>query len=97
MQMHEKRWPMFNRVLEQAQRMDRVMDRLGVDPVFAARQDHGKAFARARAVCLVCPFAEACKEWLRHGGDACEPPGYCPNSAFFASFRRGHVAVRHDH
>lgn len=83
----DKRWPMFNRVLHQAQRMDDMMRHLGVDPALAARQDDGKAFARARTVCLVCPFAEACGEWLARGTGATEPPTYCPNTPFFVACR----------
>jgi hypothetical protein len=84
---------MFNRVLHQAQRMDDIMEHLGVDPAFAARQDGGRAFARARAVCLVCPFTEACRRWLAQGRDRTDPPGFCPNRTFFSAARAGKLRV----
>ncbi len=85
---HDKRWPMYERVLQQAQRMDEMMERLGVDPVLAAREAHGDVMARARAVCTVCPFAQPCGLWLASLSEPQDPPGFCPNRAFFASFRR---------
>jgi hypothetical protein len=91
---NDKRWPMFNRVLHQAQQLDEMMRCLVVDPALAARQDEGEAFARARIVCLVCPFAEACRRWLAQAEQATEPPGFCPNAEFFATSRRK-VPVSH--
>jgi hypothetical protein len=84
----DKRWPMYNRVLQQAQRMDDMMRCLGADPALAARQDEGEAFAHARTVCLVCPFQAPCGRWLAQATDVVEPPGFCPNAAFFAAARR---------
>lgn len=78
---------MYNRVLHQAQRMDDMMRRLGVDPALAARLDEGQAFARARVVCLVCPFAEACGRWLHQDAAVSEPPAFCPNAGFFTAAR----------
>jgi uncharacterized protein DUF6455 len=85
---NDKRWPMYRRVLHQAQRMEDMMRHLGVDPAPAARQHDGQGFARARIVCLVCPYAEACGSWLTLAGDAAEPPDFCPNAEFFAAARK---------
>jgi hypothetical protein len=87
MHQHERRWPMFNRVLEQARHMDEVMRRLGVDPGLAARQEMGAAFARAQRVCLFCPYANQCEEWLAYATDVSQPPPFCLNAGFFASCR----------
>lgn len=88
MHKHDEQWPMFRRVLQQAQRLDDVMARLGIEPCLAARQEMGAAFARARTTCLFCPFMEDCERWLaRAGAGAAEPPGFCPNAAFFAACR----------
>ena len=43
--------PMLARVLRQADLLDQVMQRLGVDPVAAARVDNGIAFYEARTKC----------------------------------------------
>jgi hypothetical protein len=90
-----RRWPMFDRVLRRARRMDDMMERMGGDPALAARQDQGSAYARARTVCLVCPFTDRCKQWLQASGEPAPPP-FCPNAAFFAASRRRRGPVRHD-
>ena len=89
MHRHETRWPMFNRVLQQAARMDGMMERLGVDPVLAARQDQGQAYGRARTICLNCPAGPQCERWLAEPAGASEPPPlFCPLAAFFAACRQ---------
>ncbi|HWE16821.1 MAG TPA: DUF6455 family protein [Hyphomicrobiaceae bacterium] len=90
------RWPMFDRVLRRARRMDDMMERMGADPALAARQDHGSAYARARTVCLVCPFTEHCERWLAQASVEPAPPRVCPNAAFFAASLRRRVPVQHD-
>jgi hypothetical protein len=87
MQGQDMRWPMLNRVLQQAQRMDQMMDRLGVDAGAAARIQDGKAFARARTLCLFCPAVKSCELWLEQSAVAPEPPSFCPNAEFFALCR----------
>lgn len=76
--------------------MDDMMERMGADPALAARQDQGSAYARARTVCLVCPFTDDCGQWLAQASGEPPPPRFCPNAAFFASSRRGRVPVQHD-
>ena len=80
-----EQWPMFTRVLQQAQRMDAMMERLGVDRALAARKDEGRAFAQARLACLHCLSASQCEWWLAHVEGAPEPPAFCPLAAFFAT------------
>ena len=48
-------WPMLNHVLSQAELMDQMMSRLGVNPAVAARIDRGAAFYEARTRCIDCP------------------------------------------
>jgi hypothetical protein len=79
---------MFNRVLQQAARMEDMMERIGVDLALAAREDHGQAYARARTICLNCPAAPQCERWLAEPDGASEPPLFCPLAAFFAACRR---------
>jgi hypothetical protein len=81
---------MFNRVLQQAARMDNMMARLGVDSALAARADQGRAYERARAVCLRCPSAPQCERWLEQPEGTPEPPPFCPLAAFFAACRLAH-------
>jgi hypothetical protein len=79
---------MFNRVLQQAARMDDMMQRLGVDLVVAAREDQGQAYARASTICLNCPAGPQCERWLAEPAGASEPPPFCPLAAFFAACRQ---------
>ena len=88
MHQHDMRRPMFNRVLQQAQRMEDMMKRLGVDPGLAARQEQGRAFPRARTICLLCPSAGRCERRLVQAKDNPEPPDFCPITSFFASRHR---------
>jgi transcriptional regulator with XRE-family HTH domain len=95
MHQHDMRWPMFNRVLQQAQRMEDMMKRLGVDPGLAARQEQGRAFPRARTICLLCPSAGRCERWLAQAKGNPEPPDFCPITPFFASCHRRHTSLAH--
>ena len=55
---------MLHRVLQQAELMDRVMERLGIDPVVAARRENGMAWYEARSQCIACHSERQCQEWL---------------------------------
>jgi hypothetical protein len=44
--------PMRNRVLQQAELMDRMMERLWIDPVVAARLENGMARYESRSQCI---------------------------------------------
>lgn len=78
-------FPVLNRVIAQAERMDIMMDTIGVDPLAAIRCDDGASWYEARTRCIDCAADRRCKAWL----DAAEPdqprqaPPFCPNRAFF--------------
>jgi hypothetical protein len=76
---------MLNRVLQQAELMDRMLERLGVDLFEAARLENGMAWYEARTQCIVCNSERKCQEWLKR--TAAEPfmgpPDFCHNAAFF--------------
>jgi Family of unknown function (DUF6455) len=77
--------PMFKRVLDQADLMDRVMEVVGVVAARAARLDRGKAWYEARCRCIACPDDGRCRAWLAGLGvsqTAC-PPAFCRNTEFF--------------
>ncbi len=76
-------WPMLNHVLSQAELMDQMMARLGVDPAVAARLDRGAAFYEARIRCVDCSSVETCRCWLASSEASPMPPKFCPNVAFF--------------
>ena len=77
--------PMLNRVLQQAELMDRMMEHLGVNAATAARLDKGTAFYEARTRCIACHCERQCQNWLRRPPvePSMEPPEFCHNSAFF--------------
>ena len=79
----EPRWPMFHRVWRRAELTDRMINELGVDPIVAARLDKGEAYCEAFAICLPCPAARVCRNWMTAEGHHEQPPDFCPNAGFF--------------
>jgi hypothetical protein len=88
MQFGAQRWPQTDRVWRQFALMDLVMERMDVDPVFAARKSGGTAMAVARAVCLSCPLDHECRGRLAHDSDPIRLKQMCPNASFFEDCRR---------
>jgi hypothetical protein len=74
-------WPQTERVWRQFARLDIVLERLGIDPILAARKSGGTAMAKARDVCLACIFQRQCSEQLE-SQQACTILDFCPNAAF---------------
>ncbi len=82
-----RRWPLTDQVWRQFGQFDLVMERTGVDPVFAARKAGGTAIAQARTVCLVCLRQKQCRFLLEHD-EADAIMAFCPNAGFFDSCRQ---------
>ncbi len=85
----EPRWPMFQRVWRRAELTDRMITELGIDPIVAARLERGDAYHQACTICLTCPAARNCRNWLNSSDLHSRPPHFCPNSNFFANCRLG--------
>lgn len=83
MAIREPQWPMFHRVWRRADLTDRMIGELGVDPISAARLDRGDAYQAACAICLTCPAARDCRNWLDAAEQLPLPPDFCPNKQFF--------------
>ncbi len=80
------RAPMLQRVLRQAEQMDGMLQRVGIDRVRAVRMDKGMAWYEARLRCIACIHDEQCRGWMaEHLGQASSapPPAFCPNAEFF--------------
>jgi hypothetical protein len=77
--------PMLDQVLDHAELMDRMMERVGVDQVAVARLDQGMAFYEARTRCLSCPHEAACRGWLANAEVPAAAPEFCANAEFFSS------------
>jgi len=84
-------FPILKRVLAQAERMDTMMEALGVDPRVSIRQDAGAAWYEARSRCIECSAERSCRRWLDEAGSpgAPAPPEFCPNGAFFRACLAG--------
>ena len=85
------RQPLLDRILRQAESMDRMMVRVGADASAAARLDKGMAWYEARVACIECPSKRECLDWLARfpGSASPQPPEFCRNSEFFRSCRLG--------
>jgi hypothetical protein len=80
--------PMLRRILAQAELMDRMLQRLGVDEAALARLDGGMGLYEARTRCLACRNERACRAWLEGWTSPADPSEFCPNAAFFARCRQ---------
>ncbi len=81
-------WPQTERVWRQFARLDLALERLGIDPILAARVSGGTALAKARNNCLACLLQRECARRLDKGEDACAVLDFCPNARFFRECRR---------
>jgi uncharacterized protein DUF6455 len=77
--------PMMQRVLQQAETMDQMMQCVGVEPVRAARIDRGMAWYEARSRCIACIDDRHCRDWIaaHEGTPQSVPPTFCRNAEFF--------------
>ncbi len=78
-------FPLLNRVIAQAECMDRMMAAIGVDPLVAIRCDQGASWYEARTRCIDCAADRRCKAWLEAAErvQPAQPPPFCPNTSFF--------------
>jgi Family of unknown function (DUF6455) len=75
--------PMLNRIFRHAELMDRMMERVGVDPGVAVRLDRGMVWYEARSTCVSCCKEQQCHRWLQGSKGLQAPPEFCPNAEFF--------------
>jgi hypothetical protein len=71
------------RVDRQAKLMDQMVERLHVNPTFAASVDGGLAWYEARTKCIFCSNDEQCRVWLERPEGLAGAVEFCPNSEFF--------------
>lgn len=77
--------PMLAHILSRAELMDRMIERLGVNPAAAARVDRGMAWYEARTRCIACRTERECRSWLERSPESAGEPDFCPNAEFFRS------------
>ena len=63
--------------------MERMMQRLSVSPLAAARVEGGMAWCEARTKCIFCRRENDCARWLEGPEGAGDPRQFCPNVEFF--------------
>jgi len=63
--------------------MERMMQRMRVSRVAAARIDGGMAWYEARTKCIFCRRENECARWLEHPEEKSDSRQFCPNVAFF--------------
>jgi hypothetical protein len=90
--------PMLRRVVRQIALMDRLMERVGVDPGAAARDGGGAAWYEARSKCIACCSGKQCRDWLASQPSASpsEPPEFCHNAEFLKRCRKLATAQQPD-
>jgi Family of unknown function (DUF6455) len=77
--------PMLDHVLAQADLMDRMIDRVGVNPAVVARLDRGMTWYAARTRCIECSHSRECRAWVDGTAAGTAPPDFCPNGKLFES------------
>ena len=90
--------PMLNRIIRQAELMDRMIERAGVDPAAAVRIDRGMGWYEARTRCIACCSERECRDWLARSKAemSSKPPAFCPNAEFFRRCGQGNPRVTAD-
>ena len=89
--------PMLERIFRQTELMDRVMERVGIDPSTAARLDRGMAWYEARTKCIACCDERQCRAWLERSDPSPAPLQSCPNREFFRRCHTAHASKGHSH
>lgn len=72
---------------QQAKRMGRMMERLGVDVPQLASQRQGREFLQAMSTCAHCDSTEKCEQSMadrQAGRPSSDPAEFCPNAPRFA-------------
>jgi hypothetical protein len=77
--------PMLDHVLAQADLMDRMIERVGVNPAVIARLDRGMTWYAARTRCIECTHVRECRAWVDGSAPGTAPPDFCPNAKLFQS------------
>jgi hypothetical protein len=85
---------MFDRVLSHAHLMDQMMERVGAEAGKAVRIEHGEAWHEARTLCLCCPDARRCQDWLDATRALTQPPDFCRSAPLLRRcLRSGDAAI----
>jgi len=86
---------MLERIFRQAELMDRVMERIGIDPAAAVRVDRGTAWYEARTRCIACCDERECRAWLASSNAPTALPPSCSNAEFFRRCRARRPSSAH--
>ena len=79
--------PMVNHVKQREQRLDKMLERLGVDISRLRRDRHGTTYEIASWNCVRCAHPNACSDWFEKAGqEQTTPPHFCPNCEVLRPF-----------
>ncbi len=78
--------PMSARVLRQTDLMDRMIERMELDPAEVVRLHGGRAWYEARSRCIACQSERQCRDWLAQAPPRSQPPVFCPGVQFFRRY-----------
>jgi len=67
-------------------RMSRMLERIGLDPSNAWKDDTEAVMKEVRQRCRSCATESVCEKWL--AGDTAGENTFCPNAKVFAALRR---------
>ncbi|OCW56703.1 DUF6455 family protein [Hoeflea olei] len=73
----------FGRLTQQADLMDAMMKKLGVEEEMWKMPDHAGVLRRAANRCLLCDRPDSCEHWLANESHPDEAPGFCRNHDLF--------------
>ena len=69
--------------------MERMMQRMSVSRVAAARIDGGMAWYEARTKCIFCRRENECARWLEHPEEKSDSPPILPQRRVFSAMCSG--------
>lgn len=80
--------PMVDHVMQREERLQTLVERLGIDIGRLVRADHGTTLAKANWNCIRCPHPNACLDWLnaRAAGLSVNRPHFCPNCELLSAY-----------
>lgn len=80
--------PMVTHVEQREQRLDEIMERMGIDLHRFRRDAHGATFEMARWNCIRCAHPTACQDWIDslERNPMAPRPHFCPNCALLRSY-----------
>lgn len=85
---------MYNRMNQQADLMEEMIDTLDLREALESRADNANVIRRAANRCMGCTETDACQSWLEEHKTAEQSPSYCRNHDMFERLKHDIEAER---